>query len=91
MKQMPTIQKSRMKHLLPYIAILFSIMAMPFSGYSQSGPPPPTGGNGNGSLPDSPLGVPFDWRLNVLLLLAGVVFAVVILKKKRKVSNVVNS
>ena len=87
---MPTIQQSRIKHLLPYAAILFSTLATPFLGYSQSGPPPPTGGSGNGSLPDSPLGVPFDWRLNVLLLLAGVIFAVVIIKKARKVNTQIN-
>ena len=81
---MRTILNFKFKQLLPYTVLLLSTLVVPFLSYSQSGPPPPTGGNGNGSLPDSPLGVPFDWRLNILLLLAGVVFAIVIIRKIQK-------
>jgi hypothetical protein len=90
MNQMQTILHFKFKQALPYTVLFLSTLATPFLGYSQSGPPPPTGGSGNGSLPDSPLGVPFDWRLNVLLLLAGVIFAVVIIKKARKVNTQIN-
>jgi hypothetical protein len=65
---------------MPLVAVLLS----PALGYSQATPPPPTGGSGGGSSPDSPLGVPFDYKLNLLFLLAAVIFAVVIMRKSQK-------
>jgi hypothetical protein len=62
-----------------YAIILLCTLAIPGIGYSQPAPPGPGGGN-----PDSPLGVPFDDHLNLLLLMAGVVFAVVTLVKLQK-------
>jgi hypothetical protein len=82
---MQTIQKLKPKRGLLYAITLLSALVLPFIGYSQFGPPPPTGsGGGNASLPDSPLGVPFDWRLNLLLAFAGIVFAVIVLYKTQK-------
>ena len=84
MNQMQTFLNLKFKQLLPYTVLLLSTLVVPFLSYSQSGPPPPTGGNGNGSLPDSPLGVPFDWRLNILLVLAGIVFSVIVIRNMQK-------
>jgi hypothetical protein len=84
MNQMQTFLNLKFKQLLPYTVLLLSTLVVPFLSYSQSGPPPPTGGNGNGSLPDSPLGVPFDWRLNTLLVLAGIVFSVIVIRNMQK-------
>jgi hypothetical protein len=84
MNQMQTFLNLKFKQLLPYAVLLLSTLVVPFLSYSQSGPPPPTGGNGNGSLPDSPLGVPFDWRLNILLVLAGIVFSVIVIRNIQK-------
>ena len=81
---MQTFLNLKFKQLLPYTVLLLSTLVVPFLSYSQSGPPPPTGGNGNGSLPDSPLGVPFDWRLNTLLVLAGIVFSVIVIRNMQK-------
>jgi hypothetical protein len=61
-----------------YICML-CLMALPAIGFAQPAPPGPGGGN-----PDSPLGVPFDDHLNLLLLLAGVVFAVIKYVKQQK-------
>jgi len=81
---MQAIKKLKPKRGLLYAVTLLSTLVLPFIGYSQSGPPPPTGGGPGGSLPDSPLGVPFDWRLNLLLVFAGIVFAVIVLYKTQK-------
>ncbi|HXP49495.1 MAG TPA: hypothetical protein VN922_06070 [Bacteroidia bacterium] len=62
------------------------ITLMPTLSYGQT-PPPPTGGSGGGSLPDSPLGVPFDWKLNLLLAIAGIIFAVMVIRRKQKQKN----
>ena len=79
---MQTIKKFMATHFLQYAMMLFSVVVLSLSGYSQNGPPPPSGGTGPGSIPDSPLGgVPFDWRMNLALLFAGVVFAFIIMKK----------
>jgi hypothetical protein len=59
------------------------IFMLPGKGISQVFPPPGNPGPGGGT-PD-PLGeVPFDWRLNLLLLLAGTVLAVVVIVKIKK-------
>ena len=80
MKRMRTILKLKLKQLLPSaVMLLLSTIVTPFFSYSQ---PPPPGGGGN---PDNlPLGVPFDWRLNALLILAGIVFSVLVIRKMRK-------
>jgi hypothetical protein len=86
MNQMQTFLNLKFKQLLPYGVLLLSTLVVPFLSYSQAGgPPPPTGsGGGNASVPDSPLGVPFDWRLNTLLLLAGIVFSVIVIRNMQK-------
>src|ERR1700739_3320380 len=68
-----------------------AVTLMPTLSYGQATPPPPTGGSGGGSLPDSPLGVPFDWKLNLLLVAAGIVFAVMTLRKKVRLMNTAHS
>jgi hypothetical protein len=79
--------KSRLQQhvsrLLQSLTVLLTMAVFPALSYGQT-PPPPTGGSGGGSLPDSPLGVPFDNKLSLLLLAAGVVLAVVKLRKARK-------
>jgi hypothetical protein len=74
--------KRRMDKVL--IIILGLILFIPGIGMSQTpgGPNPP--GPGNGSNPDNTLGVPFDGRMNVMLLFAGVLFAVAVFKRLQK-------
>ena len=63
-----------------YMSLLLCLFVLPVLTFGQTPPPP----GGSGGLPDSPLGVPFDSRMTLLLLLAGVVFAVITLKKIKK-------
>jgi hypothetical protein len=60
-------------------ALTVLLLLSPALVFSQPSPPGPGGGS-----PDTPLGVPFSDNMNLLLLLAGVVFAVVILKRMQK-------
>ena len=64
--------------------VVLVILLLPALGYSQPSSPP-----GNGGSPDTPLSVPFDSKLNLLLLLAGVVFATIIIVKMQKNKAVV--
>ena len=65
--------------------VIFCLAVLPAISFGQPAPPGPGGTGGN---PDTPLsGVPFDNNMNLLLLLAGVVFAVVILKRVQKKYN----
>jgi hypothetical protein len=47
------------------------LLASPFTGICQIGPPPPNAGGGN---PE----VPFDSNMNMIFLAAGILFAVII-------------
>jgi hypothetical protein len=82
MKHPSTIKKGY-KNWKLYTCIV-SCLILPAIGFSQPSPPGPGGGS-----PDTPLGVPFSDNMNLLLLLAGVVFAVVILKRiqNKKTNN----
>jgi hypothetical protein len=61
---------------------LFCLYILPAISFGQPAPPGPGGTGGN---PDTPLGgVPFDNKLNLLLLIAGVMFAIVVLRNSQK-------
>jgi hypothetical protein len=72
------------------IIILGLILFIPGIGMSQTAGGPSSPGPGGAGNPDSPLGVPFDGRLNLMLLFAGVLFAVAILKRAQKKKVVAN-
>lgn len=72
--------KRKMQRVFLMLAGL--LFMLPNIGISSPQPPPGAPGPLGGS-PD-PLGVPFDWRLNMLLIAAGIIFAIVILKKVQK-------
>jgi len=84
MKHLQSIYSTQGKKLLQVGLMAISTVLLPAFGYGQVTPPPPTGGSGGGSSPDSPLGVPFDNNLNMLFLLAAVVFATIIMVKMQK-------
>jgi len=64
---------------------LMALVLIILPGLVFGQPTPPTGSGGTGGgIPDSPLSVPFDTRLSVLLVLAGVLLAVVIIVKAKK-------
>jgi hypothetical protein len=73
------------KAAVAYICML-CLMVLPTISFGQPAPPGPGGGN-----PDSPLGVPFDDNMNMILLAVGIVFAVVTLKKMQKQRAMVNT
>jgi hypothetical protein len=76
--------KSAMRHCKKSMIYTFilSLSIFPVISFGQPAPPGPGGTGGN---PDTPLGgVPFDDNLNMLLLMAGVIFAVLVLKKMQK-------
>ena len=70
----------KLKQLLPSAVLLLSTIVVPVLGYSQTPPPP----NGDGNPDNHPLSVPFDWKLNLLLVLAGIVFSVIIIRRIQK-------
>ena len=86
MKYKLIIKAAQLNKLLQYSLMLLGLFILPALASAQSTPPPPTGsgGTGNGGIPDSPLSVPFDNRLSLLLLLAGVVLALVVMKEIQK-------
>jgi len=88
MKYKLIIKAEQLNKLLQYSLLLLGLFILPALVSGQSTPPPPTGsgGTGNGGIPDSPgpLSVPFDNRLSLLLLLAGVVLALVVMKEIQK-------
>ena len=69
-----------------YILLALCLFILP--GIVSAQPTPPTGSGGTGGgIPDSPLSVPFDSHLAILLMAAGVVFAVnIIVRMQRKKS-----
>lgn len=76
--------KVKIKIYKVLLMILGLVVMLP--GISIALPPvqPPPGNPGPlGGSPD-PLGVPFDWKMNLVLLLAGIVFAVIIIVKLNK-------
>ena len=62
-----------------FVILAGLMIILPSVGLSQPTDPGPQGGT-----PD-PLSVPFDSRLSLLLILAGVLFAVVIIVKAKKI------
>jgi hypothetical protein len=81
MKHPSTVKRGR-KNWKLYALVMFCSLVLPAISFGQPAPPGPGGTGGN---PDTPLGgVPFDNNMNLLLLLAGIVFAVVILKRVQK-------
>lgn len=65
-------------------AALFSICMLVIPALSYSQPAPPPGSGGSGTSPDTPLGVPFDGYMNIAFAVAGVIFAIVIMRKLQK-------
>jgi hypothetical protein len=80
MKHLSTIKKGE-KNWKLFALVVFCLTVLPAISFGQPAPPGPGGTGGN---PDTPLGgVPFDNNMNLLFLLVGVVFAIVILKKSQ--------
>jgi hypothetical protein len=77
---MQNITRLKYKQIIPYTLLLLATLVTPFLGYSQTPPPP----NGDGNPDNHPLSVPFDWRLNLLLVIAGIVFSVIVIRKMQK-------
>ena len=73
---------------VPYCLMVLVLVILPGIAFSQPTPPTGSGGAGGG-IPDSPLSVPFDSRLSVLLVIAGVLLAVLVIVKAKK--NTVNN
>jgi hypothetical protein len=65
------------KQLVQNLIVLLLLFVLPVITFGQTPPPP----GGSGGLPDSPLGVPFDSHMNLLLLFAGIVFATVVIMR----------
>ena len=61
-----------------------TLFILPATGISQTTGGPTSPGPGGAGNPDNPLGVPFDGRLNLLLLISGVALAVMVLKRLQK-------
>jgi hypothetical protein len=85
MKQLIT---GKFKKWIQKTSLMLIVLMVMLQGVaiSQVIPPPGSPGSGGGSV-DSPLGgaaVPFDWKLNLLLLFAGIIFAVVIILRIQK-------
>ncbi len=76
---MQNIIRLKGKQILPYTLLLLATIVTPFLGYSQPAVPDP-----NGNPDNHPLSVPFDWRLNVLLVVVGIVFSVIVIRKVQK-------
>jgi hypothetical protein len=80
MKYLLRIKKHNAKQLLRNIIAIIFISILPGISFGQVPSPP----GGNGSLPDTPLSVPFDDHLTILLFAAGSALAIVIFKKIKK-------
>ena len=63
---------------MPYCLMALLLVILPGIAFSQ--PTPPNGGG----TPDTPLSVPFDSRLSILLVVAGILLAVVVIVKAKK-------
>ncbi len=72
-------QKSKTVFLVTRIYILTQIIPLCGKGQTPSGPGTP----GN---PDSPA-VPIDWHLNILFLITGILFFVLVIRKKYSRKN----
>ena len=70
---------SRIVHSL----LALGLFILPGTVSAQPTPPTGSGGTGGG-IPDSPLSVPFDSHLAILLIAAGVVFAISIIVKSKR-------
>lgn len=70
--------KLLIRRITPIIAVIICTLILPGLGYAQPNP----GGN-----PDNnPPAVPIDHRMDILLITAGALFSIVILKKFKKKS-----
>jgi hypothetical protein len=72
-----------------YCLMVLVLVILPGISFSQPTPPTGSGGAGGG-IPDSPLSVPFDSRLSVLLVAAGVLLAVVVITSMQKKKIIAN-
>lgn len=73
--------KSFTRKIVTTAAIIICTLILPIIGYSQPDP----GGNPDGNPPV----VPFDKRLNIILIIVGITLAVIVLirSKKRQSGN----
>jgi hypothetical protein len=67
-----------------YRLVWMCLIILPGIVWAQPTPPTGSGGTGGG-IPDSPLSVPFDNHLAILLMAAGAVFAVCVMVRSKKI------
>ena len=80
MKSLVKKQFMRMKKAGQYGLVLLIVMLFNVLSYGQE-PSPPGGYTGGGSDPDA---VPFDSNMNLLFLVAGITFAVIVIVRIQK-------
>ena len=79
MKYSLKIKQYRFKQLLQSVIAGLMVIVLPGIAFGQAPPLP-----GNGGIPDTPLSVPFDDHLSILLLAAGMILAVVVFARLKK-------
>jgi hypothetical protein len=66
---------SSVRKQIKFLSVFLGMLVLSIQAFSQFDPPDPE------TPPDIPAGVPFDDHLHIFLIVAGIVFAVVILKR----------